>query len=297
MLESFFQALRNLRSRGIFPTLKDSTQIQQLAPAVRQSSFFSATVDKARVLTGYKRALTDWLEGAVEEVDGPYGKQIAYKTGNASSFIDQAREFAVKEGFATPADFGNNQIQNPVGNERLKLVFNTNIQQAQELAIWQMRVQNETWLNLYPAARFMRSPGATEPRPRHVQAEGEVRRWDDFDFWLYQNAADIGGFEVPWGPFGFNSYMYQEPVKRKEAERLGLVRPGERIRVIDATKFGAAPADKLLTNSKASVREIPEEIKGQLKRELVERFGPGIVTKDGKLSLDAVRKLRDSIGK
>ena len=70
------------------------------------------------------------------------------------------------------------------------------------------------WLNLNPAARFVRRPGARIKRQRHVEAEGDVRRWDDFAYWQFQNAADIGGFDVPWGDrFGFNSYMIQEPVK------------------------------------------------------------------------------------
>ena len=140
-------------------------------------------------------------------------------------------------------------------------------------------------------------PGATIKRERHAQAEGEVRRWDDFDFWLYQNSPEIGGFGVPWGPFGFNSYMYQVPVKRKEAERLGLVRPGERLKAISGARWGATPTQKLVNSQKVSVKEIPAEIKGQLKADLIARFGPDVVTKDGKLSLAAVQKFRDSIGR
>lgn len=53
------------------------------------------------------------------------------------------------------------------------------------------------------------------------------KRDDDFDFLLFQNAADIGGFEVPWGPWGFNSYMFSEPVSRAEAEALKVIRKGQ----------------------------------------------------------------------
>jgi hypothetical protein len=178
--------------------------------------------------------------------------------------------------------------------ERLKLVFNTNIQQSQQFAIWQSKVENPDYINLFPAARFVRMPGATTPRPRHVAAEGEVRRWDDFEFWLYQNAADIGGFEVPWGPFGFNSYMRQEPVKRKEAERLGLVKPGEIIQPINAKRWGVNPAQTIKNNAKANLRSTPLVIRQQAISEMRNQFGSDFVDDNGKISLAAFQKLREA---
>lgn len=295
MLAPFFDAIANLVRRKLFPSALNSAQWQQVAPAIRQVSFFSATVDKMRVLAEYRQMLLDWSENSVEEVDGPYGKQIAYKVGNQADFVRQGRELLVREGLATAEDFGDDRLSNIASAERLKLVFNTNIQQAQQLATWQRKVSNPTYINAYPAARFVRTPGATDPRPRHVAAEGQVRRWDDFEFWLYQNAADIGGFEVPWGPFGFNSYMLQEPVKRKEAERLGLVKPGEIVKPIDGSRWGA-PADKLKQSAQANIRKIPLEISAQGQAELKAQFGPDFINKDGKISLKAFQELRRKTG-
>jgi len=290
MLEPFFQALRNLASRVITPSRNTSAQWQATAPVIRQMSFFSATVDKARTLQAYKDLIQNWIEGATEEIEGPYGKATVYKTGGQADFIEQAREFAVRQGFATPEDFKDKRISNIVGSERLKLVFNTNIQQAQRLAIWQSNVSDEDRINRYPAAQFLRSPGATTPRPRHVAAEGEIRRWDDFAFWTYQNSSEIGGFDVPWGPFGFNSYMYQQPVNRKTAERLGLVRPGERIRAINGARWGATLPEKLANGSKAEIKKLSPEIKAKLKADLRAQFGDLIFDADGSLNLLAVVK-------
>lgn len=290
MLEPFFQALRNLARRKVTPSPNNSAQWQQTAPAIRQSSLFSATVDKARALQAYKDLMQDWMEGAVEEVDGPNGKATAYKVGGQADFIEKAREFFVKEGLATPEDFKDQSISNIVGSERLKLVFNTNIQQAQRLAIWQSYVSDPVFINDFPAAQFLRSPGATDPRPRHVAAEGDIRRWDDFDYWLYQNSSEIGGFDVPWGPFGFNSYMYQKPIGRKQAEKLGLVRKGEIIRPISGAKWGATLPEKLVKPAQANVKKLSKELSDKLRAELRAKLGNAIIDKDGKISLDVVRR-------
>lgn len=290
MLEPFFEALRNLARRKVTPSPNTSAQWQQTAPAIRQSALFSATVDKARALQAYKDLMQDWMEGAVEEVDGPYGKATAYKVGGQADFIEKAREFFVKEGLATPEDFKDDSISNIVGSERLKLVFNTNIQQAQRLAIWQGYVSDPVFINDFPAAQFLRSPGATDPRPRHVAAEGEIRRWDDFDYWLYQNSSEIGGFDVPWGPFGFNSYMYQKPIGRKQAEKLGLVRKGEIIQPISGARWGATLPEKLVKPAQVNVKKLSKELSDKLRAELRAKLGNAIIDKDGKISLDVVRR-------
>ena len=295
MLDAFFQSLANLSRRVLTPSSFNSAQWKAVAPAIRQVSFFSATVDKMRVLAAYKRMLTDWIEGATEEVQGPYGQATAYKVGSQADFVLQSRELLIKEGLASPEDFKDERLSNIGSSERLKLVFNTNIQQAQQLATWQRKVSNPDYINQFPAARFIRTPGVTSPRPRHIAAENEVRRWDDFEFWLFQNAADIGGFEVPWGPWGFNSYMLQEPVKRKEAERLGLVKPGEIVKPIDGSRWGA-PADKLKDGTKANIKAIPLEISAQGQAELKAQFGSDFINDNGKISLKAFNELRRKAG-
>jgi hypothetical protein len=295
MLDAFFQSLANLSRRVLTPSSFNSAQWKAVAPAIRQVSFFSATVNKMRVLSAYKRMLTDWIEGATEEVNGPYGQATAYKVGSQADFVMQSRELLIKEGLASPEDFKDERLSNIGSSERLKLVFNTNIQQAQQLTTWQRKVSNPDYINQFPAARFIRTPGVTSPRPRHIAAENEVRRWDDFEFWLFQNAADIGGFEVPWGPWGFNSYMLQEPVKRKEAERLGLVKPGEIVKPIDGSRWGA-PADKLKDGTKANIKAIPLEISAQGQAELKAQFGSDFINDNGKISLKAFNELRRKAG-
>jgi hypothetical protein len=60
-----------------------------------------------------------------------------------------------------------------------------------------------------------------------------VRLKTDLDFWTAMNSPEIGGFGVPWGPWGFNSGMDVEDVDREEAEQLGLLAPGARVAPVD----------------------------------------------------------------
>lgn len=66
------------------------------------------------------------------------------------------------------------------------------------------------------------------PRPRHAAHEGEVRLKTDEAWWAaYQNDLEIGGFGVPWEPYGFYSGMGQEDVAREENDRIILENPAK----------------------------------------------------------------------
>jgi hypothetical protein len=269
-----------------------SAEWQSVAPAIRQRSFFSATIANAKVLTRYRRMILDTMEGVVEEVVSPSGvRSIAYRTAGLADFKEKAQDFLVKEGLATEEDFRGNvtSVKSIASSARLQLIFNTNLEQANTLASWVSRVSDPSYLNNYPAAQFVRRPGAIIKRPRHVEAEGQIRRWDDFEFWLFQNAADIGGFDVPWGPFGFNSYMIQRPVKRAVAEKLGLVRPGERLLPPNVSAFGVTLPQKFRQGVKASLDDVPDDIAIAARRRLVERLGPQAVDSQGRPTLETVR--------
>lgn len=293
MLTAMQAFLDALRLRFPSPSTFRSRDWAAVAPAIRQRAFFSAGIASGRVLGRWRAILEDFLTGAVETVTTPDGRQeTAYKEAGLAKFRERAAEMLISEGLAKESDFRDTSIQNPVSNARLQLIFTTNTEQAQTFSAWHRRVTNPDYLNQYPAARFVRSPGARIKRERHVAAEGTVRRWDDFSFWRFQNASDIGGFDVPWGPFGFNSYMRQEPVRRKEAERLGLVRPGERVMPPDLTEFGIEPAKQINAGLEADVDDIPPDIRQQAIRTIQDRLGPNVLTPDGKLTLDAIRRAR-----
>lgn len=237
--------------------------------------------------------LLDWQSGAVESVTTPSGAvETAFKQTGLAAFRERASELLVAEGLASPEDFKSDSIRNIAGNARLKLIFNTNTAQAQEFAIYQQRVSDPARLNRFPAAEFVRTPGAIVPRPLHVANEGSVRRFDDVAFWLAMNAPAIGGFAVPWGPWGFNSFMTTFPVSRKRAERLGLVKSGERVMPPDLTGFGVSLPSRFNHGVTASVDDITPEIRQQAINTILARLGPQAITPDGKLTLSALQAMR-----
>jgi len=236
--------------------------------------------------------LLDWQDGATEQTPGG----IAYKEVGLAKFRERAAEFLIQEGLAKEDDYADQSIKNVISNARLQLIYNTNLEQAATFAAWQARMRDPEALNRKPAARFFRRSGAIIQRPRHTAAEGEVRRWDDFAFWTFQNGNDIGGFDVPWGPYGFNSYMVQEPVSRAEAERLGLVQKGEVIPVPDVTRYGVSLGSQFNHGVDATLDDVTPEIRAKAQKAIVARLGPGAIGSNGKPTLDALKQARAAIG-
>ena len=289
MIQRFIDAIKALAEKKVLPSEMASRDWQHVAPSIRQKAFFSATVANAGVLASFRNMLLDWQQGALEQIETPIGSTIAYKNTGLADFRLKAKELLVSEGLATPEDFPDDNIKNIAGSARLKLIFNTNIEQAQTFANWQRIVTNPVLLNQFPAARFVRRPGAKIKRPRHVANEGKIKRLDDFAFWLYQNGPDIGGFDVPWGPYGFNSYMVQEFVPRSVAEALGVIKPNEYIQQPNLTYFGVTPAKSILSGTKSEMKEVPDDIALQARQRLVDRFGHQVLKPDGSVSLDFLR--------
>jgi hypothetical protein len=285
-MDPFIKVLRSLLRPNVSPTTYESADWKTLEPLTASSS---------KVLDGMRQMMDAYLAGGMEKVINPTtgAKETVYKINGLADFKERAGDLLVAEGLATPADFKDDRIENVLSNARLQLIFTTYIEQVQTFADWQMRVTDQRTLNRWPAARFFRRPGAERFRDRHVAAEGQVRRYDDFEFWLFQNAADIGGFEVPWGPFGFNSYMTQQPVRRDEAERLGLARPGEVIVPPDLTRFGVSPPKQSNAGAGASVDDMPPQIRREAQKLIVAHLGPQALDANGNVTLEALKRARN----
>ena len=296
-MNNFLQSLENLFRKIPRPSWFRTADWNRVAPAFRIRSFFSATVTSAKVLNKMRDTLLDWQQEATEEIVNVNTGQIttAYKESGLAKFREKSADFLIQEGLATPKDFPDQKITNVISNTRLQLIFNTNLEQASTFAAWQMKMRNEDWLNLYPAAQFVRRPGARIKRQRHIDSENVVKRWDDFQFWTFQNASDIGGFDVPWGPFGFNSYMIQVPVKRSIAEKLGLVRKDERIKSPNLSEYGVDLGKTFNNGVEADIENITPELAKEARETIIARLGPQAIGRDGKPTLDAMKQLLRSI--
>lgn len=214
-------ALAAFSARAPVPSVRNTNDWNRVAPEIRAGAFFSAKVEDARFLDRAKALIEDHLKGA-RDADG----QI--KVGGKAQFVEKMQAFMVQEGMVRPGEFGDpRDITNIAGSERLRLIFDTNARQAFGYA-HRSQGMAPLILDAWPAQEFVRLEDPEEPRPRHVAGEGDIRLKTDVAYWAdHQNGFDIGGFGVPYAPFGFNSLMDTEDVDRATAESLGLIAPGQ----------------------------------------------------------------------
>ena len=220
---------------------------------VETRAFFSSRVENARFLDRAKGFLGDRIQNITEETPGG----TALKAGGRADFVRDMREFMVKEGMAKEDEFRDAEGVTDIRSEaRLKLIYDTNLRQAYGYGNWKQG-QHPAILKRYPAQRFRRSFKVTTPRPLHVENDGEVRLKSDIAFWLDMNNEEIGGFSVPWGPWGFNSGMGVEDVSKEDAVKVGL-----QVNGIEPTK------GELNDNLTYSTKTMDDDVKAKLRKEL-----------------------------
>ncbi len=83
-----------------------------------------------------------------------------------------------------------------------------------------------------------------------------MRLKSDLKFWLEMNSREIGGFAVPYGPWGFNSWMDVRDVSRKQAVALNLIAEDEKAKPIEAHDFNR--------ELEASVSDLSPELQSHL---------------------------------
>jgi hypothetical protein len=84
--------------------------------------------------------------------------------------------------------------------------------------------------------------------------------------------------------------MIQEPVKRAEAERRGLVRKGERVKAPNVAQFGVDLGKQFNAGVDASIDDLTPELANEARQAITDRLGPQAIGRDGKPTLDALRQ-------
>jgi len=260
----FNEAIAFILNKDVIPESEwDAQDWRDQENDVALRAFWSSRVENARFLDRAQAFLFDTLAGTTEKVVGPDGvERIALRGGDRATFVRRMREFMIKEGMVTGEDeffeVDNNDITDIRSENRLRLIYDTNIRQAYGYGQWKQG-QHPAILRRFPAQRFVRDRQVFIERPRHAESEGEVRLKSDTAYWSdYQNDPKIGGFGVPWAPFGFRSGMGLRDVTREEAIALGLkveaIKP-------DTTK-------NLNSNLSSSVKNMDPELKKKLIAEM-----------------------------
>lgn len=230
--QPFSEAIGKLGSRSPLAANLNTAEWHRIPVALREAAFLSANVQEVRFLQLARDLINAHLKGEREQVIGHDGVvRTALRVGGKARFIELMQEAAVRFGMGPlrPQDAGT--LKDITSERRLALIFDVQTEAARSYGQW-LQGMDPVILHLWPAYRFVREVEVKKPRRRHVDNEGVVRLKTDLKFWLYMNASDIGGFGVPWGPWGFNSGMGVQDVDRTEAERLGLIKPGEAIKPV-----------------------------------------------------------------
>ena len=262
---TFTEAIGYLLDKEQLPAEWDAATWRAQEVDFRTQAYFISRMENARFVDRTQTLLFDYLAKVLETVTTPDGeKTTALSVSDRSHFVELARRFMIQEGMAKPEEFaGVNQkdVSDIRSLARLNLIFDTTVRSAYGFGQWKQGMQPAV-LRAFPAARLIRERGVAVPRPRHQANLGEVRLKTDLPWWAdFHNAREIGGFGVPWGPYGFNSGVNQEDVPRAEAKALGL----------DVSKIKPANG-KLTDGTQASTRGMDPDLKRKLLEEL--RRGP-----------------------
>ena len=238
----FIEAIRRLGKKKPIAKKLSSKQWAAMPTAIRERAYFTSNVESMKFLNRSKKMMQDYLAGARETVTTPDGRRVsALKKTSRKDFIFEMQKLAKQTGLGDIMPPGEDlsrdlitRTKDIASETRLKLIFDTQTQQAQSYGYYKQG-QDPAILDAYPAQRFIRAEQRKVPRPLHKRNRNEVRRKDDMEFWLRMNNQSIGGFGVPFGPWGFNSGMDVEDVRRDEAIRMGLIAKNEQVLPPDDT--------------------------------------------------------------
>lgn len=221
---SYDEALSKLGERTAVGSILRSAEWARVPVDLRQRAFFSATIEDARFLQGMQDFLTDTLANTTEtNADG----ETYFKAGGRAQFIEKFQQQAIRTGLRSTTDPGEIGTLKDIRSEsRLGLIFDINLQAAQDYGYWRQGMDSDV-LDAFPAQRFIRVHAVRKPRPYHQAAlKDGPRLKTDLKYWIALNRD----FNVPWGPWGYNSGCDVEDVGRAESDALGLTKPNETIR-------------------------------------------------------------------
>lgn len=260
---AFGDAISLLLDKEQAPAGWDAATWAAMESDVRVKSFWSAKVENARFLDRAQTALFDFMAKVTDVTTDSEGNLTTkLRVGGRAQFVDQMREFMVVEGMAKVDEFPNvnhDDVRDIRSNRRLNLIFDTNIEQAYGYGQWRQGMTPEA-IKAFPGSRVVRVRSVAEPRSYHEENIGVVRSKGD-PWWAEEmNSPRLGGFGVPWGPFGFGSGVNREDVSLAEMEALGLAPPPP-----------SDPAEKLpdvVTGTKSSVKNLSASLKEKLREEL-----------------------------
>lgn len=251
-----------LRRRRVAPSAATSAEWQRFPTAIREASFFSATVTSAQLLGGMQQDLDDLLSHVREQT--ARGEAVL----DRRTLVSRWRAAAQAEGLEPPeGDRRRGTIEDITSIPRLNLIYTIQTQRAEGYASYLGDMEPGA-LDEFPAQELIRLEDRRIRRHWH-------ERWRAAGGQIYPGAgldgkqgrlialkgdsvwAGISRFGTPWPPYDFGSGVGVADVSREVAESLGLIAPGQ--------TPSATPED-FTADMEAGASGIPEDLRRELGR-------------------------------
>lgn len=189
--------------------------------ALRESAFFSAGVESVKALEVAQRGLVQILE-QMRNDNGTLAM-------DRSKWIEEIQGIANGLGLRAKEPGSVGSIRDFGSERRLAEIFRQQISGAQSQSYY-LSGQDPDVLDAWPAQELVRVRESKDKRDwgrRWVDAGGSLVSGRMVALKTDGIWTRISRFGRPWPPFDFGSGMGLEEIDREEAERLGLIKPGE----------------------------------------------------------------------
>lgn len=268
-------ALEKSRKRAVVGSPLGTEQWAQLDLAIRERSFFSAKVESVRLLQAMQDGIDTALAQVRREGKGLDGGAGAFQ--GRTRFVQEMQALARELGLAPQDPALAGTIQDITSTRRLRLIYDFQIESAQEFARWQAG-QDPDVLDAFPAQEFVRVAARVKPRmnwrERWAEAGGELFAGRMIAAKNSETWARLSRFGTAWPPFDFGSGMGLREIRRRDAEKLGVIAPGALVQPI-ARDFNEG--------LQASVQSIAPKLQAKLKS----AFGDQLVIEGGAAKFQA----------
>jgi len=216
----FLEAIASRKAKKLLPTTLGSRELAELAPEIRERSFFSAKVAKLPFLKKADRLIND--------IVSTQGTGLGERTSPLSRIEARAELQNYLDSIQYEAPKGKKGgLQDLSSNGRLDLIVDTNVKMAHGYG--QFAVQNDPdIMDDIPCLELIRNEPRNEPRTdwpqRFVSAGGQLYGGrmiarKDSPVW-----TSLSRFGLPYPPFDYNSGMGTREIFRREAEELGVIK-------------------------------------------------------------------------
>lgn len=225
-------AVEKIRAKTPIGSPLNSAEWADIPLALRERAQFSSKIENLRFLQRVQDRVTQAVEMIRRPGEGKDGGDGAYQT--REKFVAEMRKIAMEEGLDPRNKPGTadraGTLRDPTSERRLKLIYDQQTQSAQEYARWKAE-QDPDVLAAFPAQEFLRVEIRKVPRinwgERWTAAGGQAIGGRMIALKNDPVWTKLSRFGTPYPPFDYGSGMGLRDVSRKEAEELGLIKPGE----------------------------------------------------------------------